>query len=66
MNKMTKAEIVAFIKSRAWGTLIGVEGDKPYALEVSYGTDGTHLYCGSLRNVARHSGLQTTHRYLRF
>ena len=48
VNKMTKAEIAAFIKSRAWGTLIGVEGDKPYAVEVSYGTDGTHLYCGTM------------------
>ena len=48
MNKMTKAEIVTFIKSCAWGTLIGVEGDKPYAVEVSYGTDGDYLYCGSM------------------
>jgi nitroimidazol reductase NimA-like FMN-containing flavoprotein (pyridoxamine 5'-phosphate oxidase superfamily) len=44
---MTKEEIVEFIKSWAWGTLIGVEGDKPYAVEVSYGTDGEHIYCGS-------------------
>jgi hypothetical protein len=51
---MTKAEIVAFIKSRAWGTLIGVEGDKPYALEVSYGTDGTLFTvapCGMLPDI---------------
>jgi nitroimidazol reductase NimA-like FMN-containing flavoprotein (pyridoxamine 5'-phosphate oxidase superfamily) len=48
MNKMSKAEIVTFIKSCAWGTLIGVEGDKPYAVEVSYGTDEDYLYCGSM------------------
>jgi len=48
MNKMSKEEIVTFIKNSAWGTLIGVEGNKPYAVEVSYGTDGTYLYCGSM------------------
>jgi len=47
MSTMTKEEIVEFIKSWAWGTLIGVEGDKPYAVEVSYGTDGEYIYCGS-------------------
>ena len=47
MGKMTKQEAVEFIKSWAWGTLIGVEGNKPYAVEVSYGTDGEYIYCGS-------------------
>ncbi len=47
MSKMTKEEIVEFIKSWAWGTLIGAEGDKPYAVEVSYGTNGEYIYCGS-------------------
>jgi len=45
---MTKEEILEFIKSWAWGTLIGVEGNKPYAVEVSYGTDGEYIYCGSM------------------
>jgi len=48
MREMTKEEIVEFIKSWAWGTLIGVEGDNPYAIEVSYGTDGKFIYCGSM------------------
>ena len=48
MNKMSKAEITTFIKSCAWGTLIGVEGDKPYAVELSYGFDGEYVYCGSM------------------
>ena len=43
MSKMTKEEMLEFIKSCAWGTLIGVEGDKPYAVEVSYGTDGEYI-----------------------
>ena len=47
MSKMAKEEAVQFIKSWAWGTLIGVEGDSPYAVEVSYGTDGEYIYCGS-------------------
>jgi len=37
MGKMTKQEAVEFIKSWAWGTLIGVEGNKP----------GEYIYCGS-------------------
>jgi len=48
MREMNKEEIMEFIKSWAWGTLIGVEGDKPYAIEVSYGTDGKYIYCGSM------------------
>lgn len=47
MSTMAREEIVEFIKSWAWGTLIGVEGNKPYAVEVSYGTDGEYIYCGS-------------------
>ena len=47
MGTMTRQEVVEFIKSWAWGTLIGVEGNTPYAVEVSYGTDGEYVYCGS-------------------
>ena len=46
MGNMTRQEAVEFIKSWAWGTLIGIEGNKPYAVEVSYGTDGEYIYCG--------------------
>jgi len=48
MTEMTREDIFEFIKSWGWGTLIGVEGDKPYAIEVSYGTDGEYIYCGSM------------------
>jgi nitroimidazol reductase NimA-like FMN-containing flavoprotein (pyridoxamine 5'-phosphate oxidase superfamily) len=45
---MTHDEIIDFLKYYTWGTLIGVEGDgKPYAVELSYGFDGEHIYCGS-------------------
>ena len=47
MRDMTKEEIMEFIKTWTWGTLIGVEGDKPYAVELSYGTNGKYIYCGS-------------------
>jgi len=48
MREMAKEDILEFVKSRAWGTLIGVEENKPYAIEVSYGTDGEFIYCGSM------------------
>ena len=48
MRTMTDKEIRAFIKEWTWGTLIGVEGNKPYAVELSYGTDGDFIYCGSM------------------
>ena len=47
MRDMTRDEIMEFIKYYTWGTLIGVEGNKPYAVEISYGTDGEYIYCGS-------------------
>jgi nitroimidazol reductase NimA-like FMN-containing flavoprotein (pyridoxamine 5'-phosphate oxidase superfamily) len=46
-NKMTDQEMRAFIEEWAWGTIIAVDGDKPYAIEVSYGSDGKHIYFGS-------------------
>ena len=47
MRDMTHKEIMEFIKYYTWGTLIGVEDKKPYAVEISYGTDGEYIYCGS-------------------
>ena len=48
MRDMSQTEILDFIRYFTWGTLIGVEGDKPYAVELSYGFDGTFIYCGSM------------------
>lgn len=47
MRNMTRDEIMAFITTWTWGTLIGIEKDAPYAVELSYGTDGKYIYCGS-------------------
>jgi len=37
-----------FLDEWTWGTLIAIEGDKPYAIELSYATDGRYVYCGSM------------------
>ena len=47
MREMNKEEILSFIKNWTWGTLIALDGSGPYAIEVSYGTDGEYIYCGS-------------------
>lgn len=47
MRNMTKSEIMDFVKYWTWGTLIAVEDHRPYAIELSYGTDGSFIYCGS-------------------
>lgn len=48
MRRMSHEEIIDFIGSYTWGTLIGVEPDgRPYAVELSYGFDKAFIYCGS-------------------
>ena len=47
MREMTEKEIRDFIVEWRWGTILAVEDNKPYAVEVSYATDDNHLYCGS-------------------
>jgi len=47
MREMSRKEMLDFIAEWKWGTVIGVEGDRPYAIEVAYASDDTYLYCGS-------------------
>ncbi len=47
MKVLSEKETRDFIEEWTWGTIIAVDGDKPYAIEVSYGSDGKHIYCGS-------------------
>ncbi len=47
MRAMSHKEIIEFIKSWTWGTLIAIEGNRPYAVELSYGSDDDYIYCGS-------------------
>jgi nitroimidazol reductase NimA-like FMN-containing flavoprotein (pyridoxamine 5'-phosphate oxidase superfamily) len=48
MKDMTEKEIRDFVEEWTWGTLIGVDGDKPYAIEVTYASDGDYIHCGSM------------------
>jgi nitroimidazol reductase NimA-like FMN-containing flavoprotein (pyridoxamine 5'-phosphate oxidase superfamily) len=48
MRSLSETEIRKFLDEWTWGTLIAIEGDKPYAIELSYATDGEHIYCGSM------------------
>ena len=48
MRAMTEKEIRSFIAEWTWGTLIAVEGSRPYAVELSYGSDADYIYCGSM------------------
>jgi nitroimidazol reductase NimA-like FMN-containing flavoprotein (pyridoxamine 5'-phosphate oxidase superfamily) len=50
MSKMTDQQMRAFIEEWTWGTIIAVDNDKPYAIEVSYGSDERHIYFGSRPN----------------
>lgn len=47
MREMSEKEIRDFIKEWRWGMLMAVDGNKPYAVEVSYASDDDYLYCGS-------------------
>lgn len=47
MRDMTEKEILDFIAEFRWGTILAVDGDKPYAVEVSYASDDNYIYCGS-------------------
>ena len=48
MRSLSESEIKQFLNEWTWGTLIAVDGDKPYAIELSYATDGKFIYCGSM------------------
>ena len=48
MRSLSESEINQFLKEWTWGTLIAIEDDKPYAIELSYATDGKYIYCGSM------------------
>ncbi len=48
MRSIPESKIRQFLDEWTWGTLIAVDGDKPYAIELSYATDGEYIYCGSM------------------
>jgi len=48
MKNMSANEISKFLDEWTWGTLIAIDHNKPYAIELSYATDGEFIYCGSM------------------
>jgi len=48
MKSMSEKEIRKFLEEWTWGTLIAIEDDRPYAIELSYAADGEFIYCGSM------------------
>jgi len=44
MKVLPKQEIAGILKERKWGTLMGVDGKKPYGVEVAYTVIGKYLY----------------------
>ena len=44
MKVLPKKEIAKILKERKWGTLMGVDGKKPYGVEVAYTVLGKYLY----------------------
>ncbi len=48
MRALSESEIKKFLSDWTWGTLIAVDGDGPYAVELSYAFDGDRIYCGSM------------------
>ena len=44
MKILQKKIILQILKERKWGTLMGVDGRKPYGVEVAYTLVGKYLY----------------------
>jgi len=44
MKILQKKHILQILKERKWGTLMGVDGKKPYGVEVAYTLVGKYLY----------------------
>jgi nitroimidazol reductase NimA-like FMN-containing flavoprotein (pyridoxamine 5'-phosphate oxidase superfamily) len=45
--KMDQKQIRDFIEEWTWGSLIAIDGNRPYAIELAYASDGKHIYCAS-------------------
>lgn len=48
MRSMGEKEIRDFIRDKTWGTLIAVDKEGPYAVELAYASDDEYIYCGSM------------------
>jgi nitroimidazol reductase NimA-like FMN-containing flavoprotein (pyridoxamine 5'-phosphate oxidase superfamily) len=64
MRKMNEREIRDFISDWSWCTIVSTDGDKPYAIEVTYVTDGQYMYCGSRPGGTMHTCLKKNRNVL--
>jgi nitroimidazol reductase NimA-like FMN-containing flavoprotein (pyridoxamine 5'-phosphate oxidase superfamily) len=58
MQTMDEKAIRDFISDWSWCTIVGTDGAMPYAIEVTYVTDGTYMYCGSRPGGTMHRCLK--------
>jgi nitroimidazol reductase NimA-like FMN-containing flavoprotein (pyridoxamine 5'-phosphate oxidase superfamily) len=58
MKEMDEKEIRAFIDEWSWCTIIGTDGNMPYAIEVTYANDEAYMYCGSRPGGTMHNCLK--------
>jgi nitroimidazol reductase NimA-like FMN-containing flavoprotein (pyridoxamine 5'-phosphate oxidase superfamily) len=47
LGEMTRSDVEVFLRSQEWGLLCTLYDGRPYAVPVSYGFDGQHLYVAS-------------------
>lgn len=58
MRKMNEKETKDLIREWSWCTIIGTDGNIPYAIEVTYVSDGEYMYCGSRPSGSMHTCLK--------
>jgi nitroimidazol reductase NimA-like FMN-containing flavoprotein (pyridoxamine 5'-phosphate oxidase superfamily) len=58
MRTMDEKEIRELINEWSWCTIVGTDGNIPYAIEVTYVNDGEYVYCGSRPGGSMHKCLK--------
>ena len=64
MKKMDEKEIRAFINEWSWCTIVGTDGNIPYAIEVTYVNDNEYMYCGSRPGGSMHNCLKNNNNLI--
>ncbi|RMF95456.1 MAG: hypothetical protein D6734_05515 [Candidatus Schekmanbacteria bacterium] len=64
MRKMSEEETRNFINEWTWCTITAVKDDRPYAIEVTYVTDGEYIYCGSRPGGTMHNCIKKNNNIL--
>lgn len=58
MRPMDEKEVIDFINEWSWCTIVGTDGNIPYAIEVTYVNDEGYMYCGSRPGGTMHKCLK--------